>query len=146
MSDETAITALEVRLENLTASISALTQSVEKNNEKLERLAILEVSHNNSNSAIARAFGEITSLEKHFNERLEMNDEAHQGYNKWIWLAVGFCSAISIVWTVVGYRMNAMIDEQIKSSAEMRMHIHDDEIKKPADVLRAIGKGASDGS
>lgn len=139
MSDEAAIATLETKIESLTASISALTQSVEKNNEKLERLAVLEVAHNNTDKALDRAFSAIKAAETALSDHIEKNAIQHEGYSKWIWVAVGFCSAISVMWTVVGYRMNAMIDDQVRAVAEMRMHIHDDKIKDPADVVRAMG-------
>lgn len=134
MSDEAAIATLETKLENLTFSISALTSSVERNNEKLERLAVLEVAHNNSDKAIERAFIAITKVEKSVDDLIKVNADDHGTYNKWIWVVTGFCVAISIMWTVVGYRMNSLIDDQIKSVVEMRMHISEDKIKTPLDV------------
>ena len=134
MSDEAAIATLETKLENLTFSISALTSSVERNNEKLERLAVLEVAQNNSDKAIERAFIAITKVEKSVDDLIKVNADDHGTYNKWIWVVTGFCVAISIMWTVVGYRMNSLIDDQIKSVVEMRMHISEDKIKTPLDV------------
>jgi hypothetical protein len=135
-TSDPAIATLEVQIENLTFSISQLNRSVEKNNEKLERLAVLEVSHNNSNAAIERAFTAISKVEASLVAHISSNEREHSGYNKWIWMAVGFCTAVTLLWTVVGYRMNNMIDDMVKSSADMRMHIHDDKVKDHNDLLK----------
>lgn len=131
-----AIATLEVKIENLTSSISQLNRSVEQNNEKLERLAVLEVSHNNSNAAIERAFAAISKVESSLVAHVRANEIEHNGYNKWVWMAVGFCVAVSLLWTVVGYRMNTVIDDIVKASADMRMHIHEDKIKDSSDLLK----------
>lgn len=147
-TDDPAIATLEVKIENLTSSISQLNRSVEQNNEKLERLAVLEASHNNSSKAIERAFVAIAKIESVVEAHASNNEAAHEGYNRWIWMAVGFCSAVSILWTVVGYRMNSMIDEQLKATVEMKMHIHDDKIKDIGDIHRLNaqnGIGAQNG-
>lgn len=141
MHDSAAIATLETRLENLTTSISNLTQSVERNNEKLERLSVLEVSHNNAEKAIERAFGAVEKVEALLAAHVQANNDKHAMYDKWIWVAVGFCSAISIMWTIVGYRMNALIDDQMRAVTEMRMHIHDDKIKDASDLNRIIQNG-----
>lgn len=135
-TDDPAIATLEVKIENLTSSISQLNRSVEQNNEKLERLAVLEVSHNNSSKAIERAFVAISKVETVLESHIASNNKVHDGYNRWIWTAVGFCSAVSVLWTIVGYRMNSMIDEQLRATVEMRMHIHDDKIKDLSDIQR----------
>jgi len=136
MSEAAAIATLETKLEMLTDSISMLNQSVEKNNEKLERLSVLEVSHNNSSKAIERAFTAIAKLEEAVDTHIKLDTAAHRGYDKWIWMSVGFCSAISLMWSVVGYRMNAIIDDSMKAVTEMRMHIHDDKIKDIGDLQK----------
>lgn len=133
MSEAAAIATLETKLETLTDSISALNKSVEKNNEKLERLAVLEVSHNNSSKAIERAFAAIEKLEQAVNTHIEIDTNAHKGYDKWIWMSVGFCSAISVMWSIVGYRMNAMIDDTVKTAAEMRIHMREDKTLSSSD-------------
>lgn len=135
-TSDPAIVTLEVKLENLTNSISQLNRSVEQNNEKLERLAVLEVSHNNSNAAIERAFAAISKVESSLVAHVAANEREHTGYNKWIWMAVGFCTAVTLLWTIVGYRMNGVIDDIVKASADMRMHIHDDKIKDSSDLLK----------
>lgn len=131
-----AIATLEVKIENLTNSISQLNRSVEQNNEKLERLAVLEVSHNNSNAAIERAFTAISKVESTMVAHIEENEKQHSGYNKWIWIAVGFCSAITMMWTVVGYRLVAVIDDQSRTNAEMTLHLREDKIKDSGDLLK----------
>lgn len=136
MSESAAIATLETKLEMLTDSISTLNQSVEKNNEKLERLSVLEVSHNNSSKAIERAFTAIAKLETAVDTHIKLDTDAHKSYDKWIWMSVGFCSAISIMWSIVGYRMNAIIDDSVKAVSEMRLHIHDDKIKDFSDIQK----------
>lgn len=131
MSTEVEIATLETKLENLTNSIAALTATVKENNEKLERLAVLEVAHNNSSK-------DITDLKKELRSHIERDDQDHKTYDKWIWIVTGFCAAISILWTVVGYRMNAMIDEQVSAAAEMKLHIREDKIKDISDLQKII--------
>lgn len=145
-NNDPAIATLEVKIENLTLGIATLNRSVEQNNEKLERLAVLEVSHNNSNAAIERAFAAVTKVEAGLLAHITDNERAHHVYDKWIWVAVGFCAAVSILWTLVGYRMNAMIDEQVRAVQQMQVHILEDKVRTPEDVSRihaersAVGK------
>jgi hypothetical protein len=123
MSDDITVTTLQIKMEALTSSISALTRSVEANNEKLERLALLEVAHNNSNDAIKRAFEAIEAIRAEAKVDRKENSTEHYTYNKWMWIAIGFTSAVSVAWSVVGYRINAMLDDQSKTVVEMKNHL-----------------------
>lgn len=135
-SDSPNLATFEYKLESLNTAISALTASVEKNNEKLERLAVLEVSHRNSDEAIDRAFTAIREVKDSVISLAASNTTEHKTYDKWLYIAIGFCVAVSTMWTLVGYRVNTLIDEQVKVTAEMKLHIHDDKIKSLEDVQR----------
>lgn len=138
MPDDSHVSTLQAEIKALSENVSRLNASVEKNNEKLERIGILEVSHNHQDKAIERAFLAIQTIERVVEAHLESNNKEHAQYNKWIYMAAGFCFAMSVLWTVVGYRMNAMIDEQISAVQEMKYHVRADEITKHTDVIQDI--------
>ena len=138
MPEESHVSTLQAEIKALSENVSRLNASVEKNNEKLERIGILEVSHNHQDKAIERAFLAIQTIERVVEAHLDSNNKEHATYNKWIYMAAGFCAAMSILWTVVGYRMNAMIDEQISAVQEMKYHVRTDEVTKHTDVQQGI--------
>lgn len=125
---------LEFAINTLSSEVKRLTATVEKNNEKLERLSVLEQSHESANAAIERAFDAIKKLEKESEESVESNTLEHKTYDKYIWMSVGFATAISIIWSVVGYRMNSMIDKTVESVIRMEQHIVMDKVMTDSDV------------
>lgn len=134
VADAKAQTALESAINSLMQEVKRLTSTVERNNEKLERLSALESNHNNQSQAIDRAFTAIEELEGRVDEAVKANSGDHKNYDKYIWMCVGFVTAISVVWTVVGYRMNSMIDKTIESVARMELHIAQDKVTTERDV------------
>lgn len=137
-SETNTISTLQAEIKALSDNVNRLNASIEKNSEKLERIGILEVSHSHQDKAIERAFLAISTIERVVEAHLESNNKEHAQYNKWLYMAVGFCFAMSVLWTVVGYRMNAMIDEQISAVQEMKYHVRTDEITKHTDVQQDI--------
>jgi hypothetical protein len=137
MSDQGG--TLQAKLDALNSNVERLTTVVDENTKALSRLAVLEVNHNNSNAAIERAFKSIEKSQRELEEHIKIDESAHHGYDKWLYTATGFVIAISVFWSAVGYRVNAIIDDQVKAVAEMRMHIHDDKVTSPEQV-RAIVK------
>lgn len=131
------VSTLQVQLDALNDNVQRLTYVVDENTKALSRLAVLEVNHNNSNAAIERAFKAIQETRDDLADHIRKDEAQHHGYDKWIWMASGFVFAISVFWSVVGYRINGIIDETTKAVTEMRMHIHDDKITSP-DQVRAI--------
>lgn len=134
------IATLQSEVKTLTEAVRELTISMQKNNERLERLAVLEVSHNNSNHAIERAFESIKAVERGEAERHRANEQAHKMYDKAIWSTLGFCLAVTIFWSVFGVGAKNTMDEVVKSVAEMRVHISQDKITSENDVFK-IYKG-----
>ncbi len=135
-----AQTALEAAINSLMQEVKRLTVTVEKNNEKLERLSALETSHNNTSDALERAFGSIAELRKEVEAAVERNSAEHRGYDKYIWMCVGFAFAISIVWSVLGYRMNSMVDNTVRAVAKMEEHIAQDRVMSESDVRVVVDK------
>lgn len=132
---------LEFAINTLSSEVKRLTATVEKNNEKLERLSVLEQSHESANDAIERAFDAIKKLEKESEESVESNTLEHKTYDKYIWMSVGFATAISIIWSVVGYRMNSMIDKTVESVIRMEQHIVMDKVMTDSDVHHPASEG-----
>jgi len=120
--------SLQAKLDALNQNMARLTDVVDENTKALSRLAVLEVSHTNSNAAIERAFKAIAKTQEALEDHVRKNEEQHHGYDKWLYTATGFCVAISVFWSVAGYRVNNAIDDVTKAVVEMRMHIHDDEV------------------
>lgn len=137
MSEEVVqIATLKSEVKTLTEAVRELTLSMQKNNERLERLAVLEVSHNNSNHAIERAFEAIQKVERAESERAEANSGEHKAYDKVIWLSFGFITAVSIFWTVFGYKVSGTLDDVLKTSAQMQLHIQQDKVMSESDVIK----------
>ena len=138
MSEEVVqIATLKSEVKTLTEAVRELTQSMHRNNERLERLAVLESSHNNSNRAIERAFEALKALEVTADVRHSENDREHKAYDKVIWLSLGFVAAVSIFWTVFGYKVSGTLDDVLKMSAQLQGHIQQDRVMTDSDVVRA---------
>ena len=133
-----AQTALASALNALSQKVDKLTTVVEKNNDKLERLSVLETDYSNTRNALDRAFTAIESLEKEVTAFEESNEKEHRGYDRYLWSCIGFASAVSVVWSVVGYRLNAMIDKTMESVIRMEQHIQNDRITTDRDVRMVI--------
>jgi anti-sigma-K factor RskA len=129
---------LEFAINTLSSEVKRLTATVEKNNEKLERLSVLEQSHESANAAIQRAFEAIKKLEKESEDASEANTSEHKTYDKYIWMSVGFATAISIIWSVVGYRMNSMIDKTVESVIRIEQHMANDKMMSEHDVRSVL--------
>lgn len=132
-----AQTALEAAINSLSSQVQRLTVTVEKNNEKLERLSALETNHANTSTGLERAFRAIEDIQGRVDDAVSANQIEHKGYDRWVYMAVGFATAISVVWSVLGYRMNAMIDKTMESVARMEMHIAQDRVMSAQDVRQA---------
>lgn len=141
VADAKAQTALESAINSLMQEVKRLTLTVERNNEKLERLSALESSHSNTSQALDRAFTAIEELESKVDDAVKSNGTDHKTYDKYIWMCVGFVTAISVVWSVVGYRMNAMIDKTVESVIRMEQHIALDKVMNQTDVLHPSTEG-----
>ena len=133
-----AQTALATALNALSEKVDKLTESVEKNNEKLERLSVLETSHSNTKNALDRAFKAIADLESHVEETARNNSKEHRTYDRYIWMCIGFATAISVVWSLMGYRLNSTIDKTMESVIRMERHIQTDRVKDDNDVRMII--------
>lgn len=140
-TDSTTVAALaEFRGEvhALTRSMETMTSTMERVTEKLERLVAMEVLVQGNEQAINRAFAEISTVNRDRKEDRERVEKKHGSYDKSLNVAIGFMLAVSVFWTVTGYRLNSIIDDQVQVSAEMRRHIIDDRIKTPEDVRSAV--------
>lgn len=138
IADAKAQSQLEAAINTLSSEVKRLTVTVEKNNEKLERLSALESSHTTTNQALERAFGAIEELENEVKTVIETNNKEHKNYDKYLWMSMGFVTAISVVWSVVGYRMNSMIDRTVESVIRMEQHVLADKMMTESDVRSAF--------
>ena len=132
---------LELQLTTLNQNITHVMQSIDEMRDELKKISVLEVNHTHQNAALGRAFDEIKKLQDaaalhHNNDRA-----AHSKYDKTISFASGFVMAVSVFWTVFGVRMNSAIDDVVKTSIEMRIHMHEDKIRTVEDVHRALRAG-----
>lgn len=125
---------LQARLDALNNNVERLTNVVDENTKALSRLAVLEVNHSNSDKAIDRAFKAIIKNQEELEEFISKQSDSNGKYDRWIYTVSGFVVAITAFWSVAGYRINAVIDDQMKAVTEMRMHIHDDKITNPEQV------------
>lgn len=138
MSEEVIqIATLKSEVKTLTEAVRELTLSMQKNNERLERLAVLEVSHSNSDKAIGRAFEALKAHESMAEAAHAANQREHKTYDKVIWLSLGFVTAVSIFWTVFGYKVSGTLDDVLKMSAQLQSHIQQDKVMSDSDVMKA---------
>lgn len=134
------LATLSTQVGSLTDAVKTLNDSMLENTKRLERLAVLEALHTNSNDAIGRAFDAIEKLEKADEARGIANDQEHKTYNRAIWTMVGFCLATSMFWTVFGVSAKNTMDELIKVTLSAKVHIQQDHILNQQDVLSTTPK------
>lgn len=53
-------------------------------------------------------------------------------------MCIGFATAISVVWSLMGYRLNSTIDKTMESVIRMEQHIQTDRVKDDNDVRMII--------
>lgn len=129
------IATLQSEVKTLTEAVRELTVSMRKNSERLERVAVLEVSHNNSNHAIERAFEAIHTMEESAKQDRANNEKSHKAYDKVIWGSMGFVTAVSIFWAVFGYTINSTLTDTNKLHGMIQMHIIQDKVLTDQDVI-----------
>lgn len=144
-----AMARLEATSSTLTGQVTKLTEAVERNNEKLERLAVLESSHATTISAVDRAFDAIKAA-KSASEKVEADlsvkidriaseaDAKYQHYDKYLWLAVGFITCVSVVWSVLGYRMLDGLDDASQKISRFELHVAQDKVMSTDDVRGVV--------
>lgn len=126
------------KMEALTASVERLTAAVDKNNEKLEKIIVLENNDANHTAAIDRAFTAIGKLEEAFEDSVKNSTVEHRAYDKWIWTVSGFIMAVSIMWTVFGAYVSNTVSSMTGAVEQMKIHIATDRVHSPEDVKAAI--------
>jgi len=130
------IATLQSEVKTLTEAVRELTVSMQKNNERLERLAVLEVSHRNSDQAIGRAFEALKAHEIEAERMHAANEAAHKSYDKAIWSALGFSAAVTVFWTIFGVGAKNTIEDVAKTVAEMKVHVVQDKVLTENDVYK----------
>lgn len=133
--------ALIAKIDALNTNVTRLTVSTDRLIEQFGRVGILETNHQNQSQAIERAFAAIEKLQGTLEDHVEEDRRQHEKYDQRIWMASGFCLAVIFFWSVAGYRINAVIDEQIKTISEMRVHLSEDKVKTSDDVRMVHREG-----
>lgn len=137
---EPLLVELRSEIKALSENVVRLTSVVDENTKQLNKLAVLENNHAHHSQALARAFSNIETMETEIKDNFNTNAKEHSVYFKYVWMAVGFCTALTCMWTLFGYRINAQMDEQMKIIAEMRIHMVTDKVVNERDVREAMQK------
>ncbi len=119
------IATLENQYEAVKDTLTRIEVKVEGIALSLSKVAVLETNHGHHTETIARAFLRIEQIEKKAGE-----------HDRYLWFTTGFVAAVSVFWTVIGYRINAEVDEVIKAVTEMRAHIATDKLTSPEDLRK----------
>jgi len=133
-----AVAALQAEIRLMTGGVSKLTDEVRENSRQLARLSVLEASHQTHEAALGRAFRDINRVEGEAKLHEENQVKANNRYDRIISFMFGASVAISIVWSIVGYRINENIDSVMKTAADMRVHMQESDGHTHA---RAAGGG-----
>ena len=137
---EPLLVELRSEIKALSENVVRLTSVVDENTKQLNRLAVLENNHAHHSQALGRVFSNIETMQTEIKENFNSNAKEHSVYFKHVWMAVGFCTALTCMWTLFGYRINAQMDEQMKIIAEMRIHMVTDKVVNERDVREAMQK------
>lgn len=154
MSDDTEVAALSHQIKTLSVSVERLINANERLITQFERVGILEEKHTHHDASIGRAFKELGKLRDDFilHEKdtrawaeglLATNEKDHKFFNKALWIAVGFCTATTVFWSVFGYHIERVVDEQARAIGEARMHVYEDKIKSSDDVRAVLKENGS---
>ena len=125
---------LRAGIRSLNQNVQRLTEVVDRNTQQLNKIEVLEANHNHHGAAIDRAFLEvrrvesgsltgIARVEKALKAHEQEDNSEHEKFRRVVWFASGFLSAVSIGWTLLGYRINTQIDEMVRTQEQMRVHI-----------------------
>jgi hypothetical protein len=133
----TLIEVLRSEFRGLADNVQGMRNDIKTMSGKLERIAVIEERHNVQAQALERAFSAIQSLETDHREHL---DDAHAKraiYDKALWMATGFITAVSVGWTLFGVYLTGAVDGNIKAVSAMQMHVHTDEVTRMEQVREA---------
>lgn len=133
---------LVASVDTLSENVKRLTATVDENNKQLARLSVLEAQHNNQTASIERAFDSIKSVRADVDDAAERNEADHKRYDRYVWTCIGFGAAVSLLWSVLGYRMMDSIDEANAAISRMQLHMQQDKVISEQDVRNAA-PGAS---
>jgi hypothetical protein len=141
--DGAAIARLEATMVNLADQVGRLTGAVDENNKQLGRLSVLEERNATTAQALDRAFEAIKGVKDDATALKTKVEAKHAHYDKYIWMAVGFITCVSVAWTVVGYSVNQSIQRTAEKIGRYDLHLAQDKILVTDDV-RAIIRDNSD--
>lgn len=133
---------LVASVDALSENVKRLTATVDENNKQLARLSVLEAQHNNQNASIDRAFSSIKAVRQDFDDACEENEADHKRYDRYLWTCIGFGAAVSLLWSVLGYRMMDSIDSAKGSISRMELHMNQDKVLTEQDARNAAAGGA----
>ena len=137
---EPLLVELRSEIKALSENVVRLTSVVDENTKQLNRLAVLEDNHTHHSQALGRAFSNIETMQTEIKDNFTTNAKEHNIYFKYMWMAIGFCMALTCMWSLFGYRINQQMDEQMKIIAEMRVHLVTDKITNDRDVREVLQK------
>lgn len=130
---------LVASVDALSENVKRLTATVDENNKQLARLSVLEAQHNNQNASIERAFSSISNLRSDLDDSCDSNETDHKRYDRYVWTCIGAGAAISLIWSVLGYRMMDSIDRTQAAVTRMELHVQQDTILNEKDVRNSSG-------
>ena len=137
---EPLLIELRSEIRSLSENVVRLTSVVDENTKQLNRLAVLENNHAHHSQALGRAFSNIETMQTEIKDNFTANAKEHNIYFKYMWMATGFCMALTCMWSLFGYRINQQMDELMKIIAEMRVHLVTDKITNDRDVREVLQK------
>jgi len=149
---QATLATLQAEIRALCENVQRLSNVVEQNTAQLSKLAVLEEKHNNQSQALDRAFASVRHLEEdmtqhgkddvvvhdklaaqtealktdialQLKEVKEANDKDHKWYDRAINISLGFMLAVSVGWTIFGFRLQHGMDEFDSTRLEMLIYL-----------------------
>jgi len=134
MSEVTLIDVLRVEMQAWGEKLTLMTEAVTEMRHDLKKLGVLEERHAAHSASLDRAFKSIAELEAEHVSHLNDAQAKRGQYDKALWTATGFIFAVSVGWTMLGVFMISTVQDVLKTTSQMQIHIKTDEVTRMEDV------------
>ena len=117
--------SIKVEIRHMAENISHMRTAVDNMATELSKIAVHEEKLVNIGQAQERAFSAIGRWENELESHKSENNKRHQIVERFMWVASGVGSALTLVWALGGWYIIDSFRDQALINSEMRMHLHD---------------------
>lgn len=124
-SDANGENSIKVEIRHMAENISHMRAAVDNMATELSKIAVHEEKLIQINHAQERAFLAINKWEDELDAHKTDNNQRHVIVERFMWVASGVGSALTLIWALGGWAVIDMFKEQALINSDVRLHLHD---------------------